>query len=246
MSRNSFFNSSNPVMKEDSFQKQTAGIEYNGEAMTMSGAVNKTLFLFSLLLFTTALSYFMATPFLLVTGAILGFIAVLVGVFKPHLSPYAAPAYALFEGLFVGSISALYAAAYEGIVLQAVGLTFGTLLMMLLIYKSGLVKITHKFRMGVLMATGAVALFYIFSLIAGAFGMNVPLLHSGGMLGVGVSVLILVIASLNLLLDFDLFERGEREGAPEYMEWFAGMSLLVTLVWLYVEFLRLLSILQRD
>lgn len=245
MANNKFLESSNPMMKEDSFRKEAAGI-FDGNAMTMNGAVNKSIFLFSLLLLTTGISYFMATPFLMWTGAILGLIAVLVASFKPHLSVYAAPAYALFEGLFVGAISAVYAAAFSGIVFQAVALTFGTLLMMLLVYKSGLIKVTQKFRMGVVMATGAIFIFYIISWIMSMFGMSVPMLHDNGLMGIGLSVVIIGVAALNLLLDFDLFERGEREGAPEYMEWFAAMSLLVTLVWLYVEFLRLLSKLNSD
>ena len=245
MAKNSFLESSNPLLKEETFtQRDRDGNIINrihGDTMTVSGAVNKTLLLFSLLLITTAISYFMATSFLLWTGMIGGLIAVVVASFKPHLSPYAAPAYALLEGLFIGSISFFFASAYDGIVMQAVALTFGTLLMMLLLYKSGLIKVTQKFRSGVMMATGAIFIFYIISWIMSMFGATMPLLHDNGIMGIGLSVVILGVAALNLLLDFDMFERGEREGAPAYMEWFAGMGLLVTLVWLYIEFLRLLS-----
>lgn len=246
MAKNSFLGSSNPMLKEDSFKNEATAngtiIErVNGDTMTVSGAVNKTLLLFSLLLITTALSYFMATTFLMWTGMIGGLVAVLVASFKPHTSPIAAPVYALFEGLFVGSVSFFFASAYDGIVMQAVALTFGTLLMMLLIYKSGLIKVTEKFRMGVVMATGAIMIFYVIAWIMSMFGATMPLLHDNGVMGIGLSVVILGVAALNLLLDFDMFERGEREGAPVYMEWFAGMGLLVTLVWLYIEFLRLLS-----
>ena len=140
----------------------------------------------------------------------------------------------------------MYAASYQGIVGQAVLLTFGTLLAMLAIHKSGLIPVTQKFRMGVFMATGAVMLTYLMSFVLSFFGINMPYIHDSGMIGIGISVVIIGIAALNLLIDFDAFEKGEQAGAPRYMEWVAGMGLLVTLVWLYVEILRLLSKLQRD
>lgn len=245
MARNNFFESSNPIMNEDTFAQQRDEngmiINEHQDLMTVSGAVNKTLLLFSIMMITTAVSFFMPTTFLMWTGIIGGLIAVLVASFKPHTSPVSAPVYALFEGLFLGSISAFFASAYDGIVLQAVTLTFGTLLMMLLLYKSGLITVTQKFRSGVMMATGAIFIFYLISIVMSFFGATMPLLHDNGIMGIGLSVVILAVASLNLLLDFDMFERGEREGAPAYMEWYAGLGLLVTLVWLYVEFLRLLS-----
>lgn len=242
--------SSNPMMKEDTFKPKydSAGMidRYDSDVMTVNGAVNKTLLLFSLMMITTGIAWFMPSMFLLYVGAGGGFVALLVASFKPHLSPIVAPLYALLEGLFIGTVSVMYASSFDGIVLQAVGLTFGTLFMMLAIYKSGLIKVTQKFKMGVTMATGAVFFLYLFGWIGHFFGFEVPMLHSTGMLGIGVSAVIIVIASMNLLLDFDMFEKGEQEGAPVHMEWFAAMGLLVTLVWLYVEFLRLLSKLQRD
>ena len=140
----------------------------------------------------------------------------------------------------------MFAAEYAGIVFQAVSLTMGTCLMMLMVYKSGLIKITEKFRMGVAMATGAIFLVYLVSWIGMFAGFEVPFIHESGPLGIGISVVIIGVASLNLLLDFDLFEKGASQGAPKYMEWFCGLALMVTIVWLYVEFLRLLSKLQRD
>lgn len=247
---NKLFGSSNPMMKEDTFKPKydSSGmmVSTNSDAMTINGAVNKTLLLFSLMMITTFFAWYMPSMFLLYVGAGGGFIALLVATFKPHLSPVIAPLYALLEGLFIGTVSVMYAAAFEGIVLQAVGLTFGTLLMMLAVYKSGIIKITEKFKMGVAMATGAVFFLYLFGWIGHFVGFEVPMLHSTGMLGIGVSAVIIVIASLNLLMDFDMFEKGEQQGAPAHMEWFAAMGLLVTLVWLYIEFLRLLSKLQRD
>ena len=159
---------------------------------------------------------------------------------------YLAPAYAAFEGLFVGAITAMYAYAFEGIIFHAVSLTVAILFMMLFIYKTGIIKVTEKFRMGVMMATGAVFIVYLASWILGMFGVSVPFLHQGGMLGIGISVVIIGIASFNLLLDFDNFEKGEKFGAPSYMEWFSAMGLLITLVWLYVEILRLLAILSSN
>jgi len=212
-----------------------------GDVMTVNGAVNKTLLLFSMMMATTSIAWFMPSTFLLYVGAGGGLVVLIAAAFKPHLAPFLAPLYALLEGLAIGTISVMYATAFEGIVLQAVGLTFGTLFMMLAIYKSGLIKVTEKFRMGVAMATGAIMILYLFGWIGQIFGFEVAMLHDSGMFGIGISAVIIVVASMNLLLDFDMFERGEKQGAPIYMEWFAAMGLIVTLVWLYIEFLRLLS-----
>ncbi len=247
-----FFESKNPVLSEEKLRKTNAKVHQTGpiileETMTVSGAVNKTLFLFSLMMVTSALSFFMASSFLIIVGAVGGLIAVIASSIKPQWSPTLAPGYALFEGLFLGAISAVYANAfYPGIIVQAIGLTFGTLFMMLFIYKTGIIKVTPKFKTGVIMATGAIFFIYLISWIGSFFGFNIPYLHEGGAIGIGISVVIIGVASLNLLLDFDLFEKGEQYNAPKYMEWFAGMALLVTLVWLYIEFLRLLSKLNRD
>jgi len=247
-----FIEPGNPIFNESRLKKQSQNPSYSGpiirdEAMTINGAVNKTIFLFSLMMITTAISFVMPTMFLLYVGAIGGLIAVIVAVFKPQWSPTIAPGYALFEGLFLGTVSIFFMNQfYDGIVYQAVGLTMGTLLTMLLVYKSGLIKVTQKFRMGVVMATGAIFLVYMFSWIGSFFGFQLPYLHEGGIMGIGISLVIIGVAALNLLLDFDLFEKGEEYQAPKYMEWYAAMSLLITLVWLYVEFLRLLSKLNRD
>lgn len=216
------------------------------DTMTVQGAINKTFILTALLLLTSIFSYSNPSPLFMWGGAIGGLVVVLIAAFRPQSSPTLAPIYALLEGFFVGSISATYAYLYNGIVFNAVCLTIATLFMMLFIYKSGIIKVTNKFRMGVFMATGAVALVYLLSIVLGFFGIQVPYLHEGGMIGIGISVVILGVAALNLLLDFDNFEKGEQYGAPRYMEWFSAMGLLITLVWLYIEFLRLLSILSSD
>ncbi len=250
--RNSFFKSSNPFMKEEAYQANQPldsemVVSYN-DRMTVSGAVNKTFILAGILLFTTLIGYSMPSPLFIWGGAIAGLAMVIWAAFQPHRSPYLAPAYAAFEGLFVGGISYMYAgiAGTTGIIFNAVSLTIALLFMMLFLYKSGLIKVTQKFRSGVMMATGAVLLVYVMSWILGMFGIDIPYLHQGGMIGIGISVVIIGIACLNLLLDFDNFDKGERYGAAKYMEWFSAMGLIVTLVWLYVEILRLLTILSGE
>ena len=156
-----------------------------------------------------------------------------------------APIYAVIEGMILGSISAIFEKNYPGIVIQAVGLTFGVLFCLLMVYKSRLIKVTDNFRLGVVAATGGIALFYFISLALGFFGMRIPFIHESGPLGIGFSLFVVVIASLNLVLDFDFIEKGAEAGAPKFMEWYGAFGLLVTLVWLYIEILRLLSKLRN-
>lgn len=177
----------------------------------------------------------------MIAGGIGGFIAALIIIFKKTWAPVVAPVYAAQEGLFLGGISAFFEAQYPGIVIQAVGLTFGTLFALLLAYKSGLVKPTENFKLGVVAATGGVAFLYIMSFILGFFGINIGFIHGNGIVGIGFSLLVIIIAALNLVLDFDFIEQGAEAGAPKFMEWYAAFGLIVTLVWLYIEFLRLLS-----
>ncbi|MEL6141159.1 MAG: Bax inhibitor-1/YccA family protein [Bacteroidota bacterium] len=249
-----FRKSSNPFLNErrlaDAAQQSTLdeGMVSRGvtDPMTVSGAVNKTLILAALMLLTATIGYANPSPLYVWGGAIGGLILVVVMSFNQKLSPTLAPIYALLEGLFVGSITAIYAGAFSGIAIQAILLTVAILFMMLFIYKAGIIKVTQKFRSGVIMATGAILLVYILSWVLGMFGINIPYLHEGGMIGIGISVVIIGVASLNLLLDFDNFERGERFRAPKYMEWYSAVGLLVTLVWLYLEILRLLAILSSE
>ena len=163
----------------------------------------------------------------MIVGAIGGFIAVLVASFKPHTSPIAAPVYTALEGLFVGSISAIYASQVQGIVLNAIALTFGTLLLMLVLYKYRIITVTDKLRSGIIIATGGIALVYLIAFIFQLFGYNVPYIHEGGLMGIGFSLLVIAIAALNLLLDFDNFEKTEQFRSPKYMEWFCAMGLMV-------------------
>lgn len=214
--------------------------------MTVAGAINKTLILTLLMLVTAAFSYSVPSPILLWTGIIGGLVMVVLASYKPNTAPWAAPAYALFEGLFVGAVSAYYAASFDGIILQAVSLTIALLLSMLFLFQAGIIKVTAKFRAGVMMATGAVALMYIVAIGLSFFGIQMPFLHQGGLMGIGISCVILAIASMNLLIDFDNFEQGAAQGMAKKYEWVFAMGLLVTLVWIYVELLRLLSQLSRD
>lgn len=253
MARRSLFSSSgNPFMKEEAFRNSSnspldSSFVGTGERMTVQGAVNKSFILFGLMLLTAVASYIYANPLFLFVGAIGGLITVIIASIKPHTAATTAPIYALLEGLFVGSVTAIYGGMYNGIVFNAITLTLGILFAMLFIYKTGIIKVTDKLRMGVVMATAGIALVYLLNWILSLFGVTVPYLHQGGTIGIVISLVIIGVAAFNLLLDFDNFEKGAMYGAPSYMEWFSAMGLLITLVWLYVEILRLLSLLAgRD
>jgi uncharacterized YccA/Bax inhibitor family protein len=216
-------------------------------AMTIQGAVNKTAILLLLTLVSASYTWKMffeswnpavVTPWL-IGGAIGGFVFSLITIFKKESARITAPIYALLEGLFLGGISAVFEAQFKGIVIQAVALTFGTLFVLL--FKSRIVKATENFKLGIISATGAIALLYLVSIVLGFFGINVGFIHSSGALGIGISLFVVTIAALNLVLDFDFIENGAAQGAPKYMEWYAAFGLMVTLVWLYIEILRLLA-----
>lgn len=175
------------------------------------------------------------------TSAIIGFIIAIVTIFVKKISPYTTPIYVILEGVVLGVISRLMEQVFTGIVLQAVLLTFGILFCLLLLYKSKLINVTENFRLGVFAATGGIALIYLISFIAGLFGSTIPYIHESGPIGIGFSVFVVIIASLNLVLDFDFIEKGAENNAPKYMEWYATFGLMVTLIWLYLEILRLLA-----
>ena len=239
MAQRNLFSSGNPVLSEDTYRK-SAGV-VTDETMTVRGAVQKTFLLTAVLVVVGVWSFMNANPMFIWIGAIGGLIAVLVAVFKKEWSPVLAPVYAALEGLALGAITAIYAAAYDGIVFNAITLTVAILLAMLFLYQTRIIKVTEKFRSGVIMATMGIFLVYMVDIVLGLFHVNVPFLHEGGIMGIGISLFIVGIAAMNLLLDFDQFEKGEQFGAPKYMEWFSALGLLVTLVWLYLEILRLLS-----
>jgi uncharacterized YccA/Bax inhibitor family protein len=217
-------------------------------AMSIQGTINKALLLLLCVFITAtwAWSIFFksgnaaAVAPLMGVGAIAGFIVALVTIFKPAWSGVTAPIYALLEGLFIGGLSSIAEAQYPGIVIQAVGLTFGTCLALLLAYKSGLIRASENFKLGVVAATGGIALFYVVSILLGFFGVRVPLVYGSGPVGIIFSLVVVTIAALNLVLDFDFIEQGAAQGAPKYMEWYGAFGLMVTLIWLYLEILRLL------
>jgi uncharacterized YccA/Bax inhibitor family protein len=240
---------SNPALNEKIF---TAIPYYGQDAMTINGTVNKTVLLLILAVITGSLTWFKATqnpavvvPWM-IAGGIGGFIVALVTIFKKDWAAVTAPIYALLEGLFLGGISAMFEAQYKGIVFMAVVLTFGTLAGMLFAYRTGLVRASENFKLGIMAATGGIALYYVASMVMGIFNINAPLIHSATPMGIGFSVVVVIIAALNLVLDFDFIEQGAASGAPKYMEWYAAFGLMVTLVWLYLEILRLLSKLNRN
>jgi uncharacterized YccA/Bax inhibitor family protein len=178
-------------------------------------------------------------------GLIGGFVTAMVTIFKKEWAPVTAPIYAALEGLALGGLSAVFEMQYHGIVLQAVALTFGTMICMLIAYRSGLIKVTDKFRLGVVAATGAIALVYLATLVLSFFHVAVPFIYGGGTVGIVISLVIVTVAALNLVLDFDFVEQAAGAGAPKYVEWYAAFGLMVTLIWLYLELLRLLGNLRR-
>lgn len=237
---------SNPALNAQVFQGQRVGF---GEAMTLDGTVNKTGLLLLCTAATAAWTWhvFMQTHspasvsgFLLV-GFLGGFIVALVTIFKQAWAPITAPLYALLEGLALGGISAVFEVRFPGIAIQSVALTFGTLAILLLAYRSGLIPVTQKFRLGVVAATGAIMLLYIAEMVLGFFGIHFASINGSGAIGIGFSVVVVIVAALNLVLDFDFIESGVRANAPKYMEWYGAFGLMVTLVWLYLEILILLS-----
>ena len=180
-------------------------------------------------------------------GAVVGLIAALVICFKHTWAPILAPVFALAEWLFLGGVSASFEAQYPGIVIQAVGGTFGTLFGLLVAYQSGFIKATENFKLGIVAATGGIFLVYVISMIGSFFGFPIPYIHDAGPIGIGFSLVVVVIAALNLVLDFDFIEQAAERGAPKYLEWYGAFAMMVTLVWLYMEILRLLSKLRsRD
>jgi uncharacterized YccA/Bax inhibitor family protein len=265
------FKSSNPALNEKNFERgldtepgwaagpPPGAIPGTGtsplattDAMTLNGTVWATAALLVLVVGggvfgwtsvdTTAQTVSMPGWFLPVLFGALG-VAVLT-IFKPNLARGTAPVYAILEGACLGAISGLYNAIYDGIVLQAVSLTIGVFAMMLFLYATRIIRVTEKLRMGIIAATGAVLLLYVVNMVLRLFGADLPFLHDSSAIGIGISLVIVGVAAFNLMLDFDFIERAVAAGAPRKMEWFAAFGLLVTIVWLYLEVLRLLGRLQ--
>ncbi|MFC1807706.1 Bax inhibitor-1/YccA family protein [Candidatus Omnitrophota bacterium] len=237
--------SGNPALRHNAFNVPQS---YDSEnAMTIQGTVNKTFFLLFLCVLSASWVWgrMQLGIALLIPAAIVGFIVGLVTVFNKRWAGITAPIYALVEGVVVGAISSYFEKTYPGIVIQAVSLTFGTLFCLLLAYKSRLIKVTENFKLGVVAATGSVMMIYAVNLILSFFGIRIPFIHESGIIGIGFSLVVIVIASLNLVLDFDFIEKGAENGAPRYLEWYGAFGLMVTLIWLYLEILRLLAKLRR-
>ncbi len=231
---------SNPLLKRDN--AFSSAFEER-DAMTLQGVVNKSGILLLLCVISGAFSWMnpdLAFVFIAV-GIIGGLITCLVGTFKPTTTPFTAPAYAVFEGLALGAISLIYQQRYQGIVGNALILTFAVTAVMLVLYTSRTIRVTPGLTKAIIAATGAVMVVYLVNIVLRLFGITMPFLHDTGPIGIGISLVIVGIAAFNLLLDFAVIEDGVNRGSPKYMEWYCGMALLVTLVWLYLEILRLLS-----
>jgi uncharacterized YccA/Bax inhibitor family protein len=253
--------SGNPFLNNKSFTQATTKvynadgnpvniIDYNN-TMTVNGAISKTAIMFVLLLASASVTWYLpyvgVNPLIpAIVGAIVGLVLVIIASFSPKNARYLAPAYALFEGMFIGGISLFFNAMYPGIVLQAVGGTFVTFAICLALYRFGVVKVTEQFRSIVIASTLAIGTFYLLSWILTMFGVSM-FHHGSSLMSIGFSVFVIVIAAMNLFLDFDAIEQGAKRSLPKYMEWFGAMGLIITLVWLYFEFLKLLAKLQsRD
>ncbi|MBC7904876.1 MAG: Bax inhibitor-1/YccA family protein [Gemmatimonadaceae bacterium] len=243
------FKSGNPALSEKSFEK-TLIIDSNSEVMTERGTLNKFILMALLLMGTASITwsaYYQGKDVMpwIIGGAIGGIIIAIILVFKKQWGSVLAPLYALCEGAFVGGISAYYSFAFEtiapGIVMQAVALTFGAVIAMFALYRFGVIKATEKFKSVIFIATAAIGIFYLIAFFLRMGGVQMAFLHEGSMLGIGFSVFVVAIAALNLILDFDMIEKGAAMGAPKYMEWYGAFGLMVTIVWLYIEILRLLG-----
>ena len=252
---------SNPALRPDIFSRTAKDLwgRSRSELMTVDGVIQKTSILAALLIFSAGFVWSLAfktvgyeglpamasnpgmlKPWIL-GGGLGGFLLAIVTSFKVEWSPFTAPAYAIVEGLALGGLSAFMELRFPGIVVQAALLTMGTLVTMLLAYRAGVIQVTEKFRSVVIMATGGIAVAYLMSMILGWFGADMSFMRDSSPLSIGISLVVIVVAALNLILDFSTIEQGASRGAARYMEWYAAFGLVVTLVWLYVEFLRLLS-----
>ena len=235
---------SNPALRETTFLNVPRTLD---QPMTLRGTVSKTIFLallvavFGTISWKTSLAVPGAAPLFMIGGGIAGLIICLATCWKQHWAPVSAPLYAIAEGLFLGAISLMYNSLYNGIVLQAAMLTLGVLFGLLAAYQSRLIRATENLKLGIFAATAGIALVYLATIVLGIFGIQIPYIHGSGMIGIGFSVFVVVIAALNLVMDFDFIEQGAERGAPKYMEWYGAFGLMVTLIWLYVEILRLLA-----
>lgn len=238
--------SSNPILNHKSFNKATALSASEGY-MTVNGTVQKTGILTVLVVFSAIWSWTNPSSTWMIVGAIGGLITGLITAFKPNAAPITAPIYATFQGLFLGGISLLFETqmGMNGIVMQTITLTFGVLFLMLFLYQSGAIKVTDKLRMGVVAATGGIMVMYLLNFILSFFNAAFFTMADTSLMAIGINLVIVGVAAFNLLLDFDFIDRATKSGAPKGMEWYAAFGLMVTLIWLYLELLKLLSRLNR-
>jgi uncharacterized YccA/Bax inhibitor family protein len=233
--------SSNPALRDQIF----FGAQYydNCNAMTLQGTINKTLILLFLTIISAVIAWANLTIFIsfIFPAAIVGFIIAIITIFKPNWSPFLAPVYAILEGIVLGTFSAIMNYIYPGIVAQTVALTFGVFFLLLIVFSTQLIRVTETFKLIVIGATGAIALLYLANIVMSIFDMQIGFINEGGWFGIAFSLVIVVVASLNLILDFDYIMKGVENALPRYIEWYAAFSLLLTLVWLYLEMLRLLT-----
>lgn len=239
------YKTGNPALNNKSFDN--LGYSPTGEIMTLDGTATKSILMMLLAIiagyigWATIAAAQMGAAYMLIGGILIAFIVSLIIIFVKKTSPILAPIYALIEGFVLGAISYTYEVQFGGIVLQAILLTAGIFLAMLLIYKFRLIKVTENFKLGVAAATGGIAIYYLLFLGFGLFGMELPLVASNSVYGIGFTILIIIIAAFNLVVDFDFIESGVNKQAPKYMEWYASFGLFITIIWLYLEILRLLG-----
>ncbi len=245
MRTHSTLRSGNPTLSSKVFEnleRPKNGPLLRDDVMTIQGTVDKTGISLALLIFAGYFAYVPDGFLFMIVGGLGGFIVAIVTILKKTWAPITVPLYAMFEGLLLGSVSYMYGQMLDGVVLNAIIITISILISLLVVYKSGLIKVTENFRLGVFAATGGILLMYVFAFIGSFFGFNISVFDptNGSLLSIGISLAVIAIASLNLVLDFDFIEEGAEKGAPKYMEWYGAFGLLVTLVWLYLEILRLL------
>jgi uncharacterized YccA/Bax inhibitor family protein len=242
MNRHLSMRTANPALQSDTFRKSMSGASASSDAMTINGVVNKTGLALLLLIISASVTWSdPALAGLAIIGFVVGIVAAIVTFIKPTLAYITVPIYAISQGLVLGALSRVFEMRYPGIAVQAIFLTFGTLGSLLLAYISGLIKATENFKLGVFAATGAIGVVYLINFVMSFFGSGIGVIHSSSPMGILFSLGVVVIAALNLVLDFDFIEEGAENGAPKYMEWYGAFGLLVTLIWLYLEILRLLA-----
>jgi uncharacterized YccA/Bax inhibitor family protein len=246
------FKSGNPTLSEKMFDKSLALDASQQSTMTVRGAMNKFGFMMLMLIGGASYTWHLfeslkqnTATTLMYVGIFGGLITAFAIMFKPKWAGYLAPLYALLEGFFVGGISVIMNAAYAekapGLITQAVGLTFGVAIAMFLLYNFRVIKATERFKSIIFTATAGIAIFYLITWLVSLFGVNMSFMYGGGTLSIGISLFVVAIAALNLILDFDMIEQGAERGAPKFMEWYGAFGLMVTIVWLYIEMLKLLS-----